>query len=79
MFNKIVIPNNKFQMASGQGSHWLIDSPTILSSMCSPPLLLKIGTGLPVQSTLTVVYNFYMNLTLAFRFYMAFINFISNY
>ena len=28
-FNKIAIPNNKFQMASGQGSHWLIESPTI--------------------------------------------------
>ena len=28
-FNKIVIPNNKFQIASGQGSHWLIESPTI--------------------------------------------------
>ena len=37
-FNKIVIQNNKFQMASGQGSHWLIESPTISSSMCSPPL-----------------------------------------
>ena len=38
IFNKIVIPNNKFQMASGQGSHWLIERPTILSSMYSPPL-----------------------------------------
>ena len=38
MFNKIAISNNKFQMASGQGSHWLIESPTIFSSMCSPPL-----------------------------------------
>ena len=37
-FNKIAIPNNKFQMASGQGSLWLIESPTIFSSMCSPPL-----------------------------------------
>ena len=37
-FNKISISNNKFQMASGQGSHWLIESPTIFSSMCSPPL-----------------------------------------
>ena len=37
-FNKIAIPNNKFQMASGQGSHLLIESPTIFSSMCSPPL-----------------------------------------
>ena len=37
-FNKIAIPNNKFQMAHGQGSHWLIESPTIFSSMCSPPL-----------------------------------------
>ena len=37
-FNKIAIPNNKFQMASGQGSHWLIESPTVFSSMCSPPL-----------------------------------------
>ena len=37
-FNKIAISNNKFQMASGQGSHWLIESPTIFSSMCSPPL-----------------------------------------
>ena len=36
--NKIAIPNNKFHMASGQGSHWLIKSPTIFSSMCSPPL-----------------------------------------
>ena len=36
--NKIAIQNNKFQMASGQGSHWLIESPTILSSMCSPLL-----------------------------------------
>ena len=37
-FNKSAIPNNKFQMASGQGSHWLIESPTIFSSMCSLPL-----------------------------------------
>ena len=37
-FNKIAISNNKFQMASGQGSHWLIESPTIFSSMCSPHL-----------------------------------------
>ena len=37
-FNKIAIPNNKFQMASGQGSHWLIENPTIFSSMCSSPL-----------------------------------------
>ena len=29
--------NNKFQMTSGQGSHWLIESPTILLSICSPP------------------------------------------
>ena len=26
-FNKIAIPNNKFQMASGQKIHWLIESP----------------------------------------------------
>ena len=37
-FNKIAIPNNKFQMASGQGSHWFIESPTMFLSMCSPPL-----------------------------------------
>ena len=37
-FNKIAISNNKFQMESGQGSHWLIESPTIFSSICSPPL-----------------------------------------
>ena len=37
-FNKVAIPNNKFLMASGQGSHWLIESPTIFSSICSPPL-----------------------------------------
>ena len=30
-FNKIAIPNNKFQMASVQGSHWLIESPKIKS------------------------------------------------
>ena len=29
-FNKIAIPNYKFQMAGGQGSHWLIENPTIL-------------------------------------------------
>ena len=28
-FKKITIPNNKFQMASGQESHWFIKSPTI--------------------------------------------------
>ena len=32
-FNKIAIPNNKFKMASGQGTHWLIKSPTIFSSI----------------------------------------------
>ena len=37
-FKKTAIPNNKFQMASGQGSLWLIESPTIVSSMCSPRL-----------------------------------------
>ena len=36
IFNKIAIPNNKFQMASGHGSHCLIESPTILSSMPGP-------------------------------------------
>ena len=36
-FNKIAILN-KFQKTSEQGSHWLIESPTIFSSMCSPPL-----------------------------------------
>ena len=35
-FNKIVIPKNKFQMASGQGSHWLIESPTIFSCVACP-------------------------------------------
>ena len=29
-FNKITIPNNKFQMTSGQGSRWLIESPTLI-------------------------------------------------
>ena len=37
-FNKIAIPNYKTQMAVGQGSHWLIESPTILSFTYSPPL-----------------------------------------
>ena len=32
-FNKIAIPKNKFQMASGQGSHWLIESPTVFLSI----------------------------------------------
>ena len=44
-FNKIVIPNNKFQMASGQGSHWLIKSPTILSSMCSRPYQISVNSN----------------------------------
>ena len=30
-FNKVATPNNKFLMASGQGSHWLIESPTSVS------------------------------------------------
>ena len=34
IFNKIAIPNNKFQMASEQESHWLIETPTIFSSIC---------------------------------------------
>ena len=33
-FNKIAIPNNKFQMASRQGSHWLIESLNIFSHLC---------------------------------------------
>ena len=37
-FSKIAIQNNKFQMTSGQGSHWLIESPTILSFMYNPLL-----------------------------------------
>ena len=37
-FNKNAIPNNKFQMVSGQRSHWLIESPTMFLYMCSPPL-----------------------------------------
>ena len=37
-FNKIAIQNYKFQMTSGQGKHWFIESPTICSSMYSPPL-----------------------------------------
>ena len=32
-FNKIAIPNYKVQMASEQGSHWLIESPTLVSPM----------------------------------------------
>ena len=34
-FNKVAIPNSKLQMASGQGSHWLIESQKHFSSMCS--------------------------------------------
>ena len=37
-FDKIAIQNYKFQMASGQGSHWLIDSPTIVLFMYKLPL-----------------------------------------
>ena len=37
-FSKIAISNNKSQMTSGQGSHWLIERPTSCSYMCSPPL-----------------------------------------
>ena len=44
-FNKIATPNNKFQMTSGQGSHWLIENPTIFSAMCSPPLSNKCTLG----------------------------------
>ena len=36
-FSKIAIPNRMSQMASGQGSHWLIGSPIMLSYY-SPPL-----------------------------------------
>ena len=57
-FNKIAISNNKFQMASGQGSHWLIESPTIFSSMCSirylSILFLNIFTLLALTNRLAV-------------------------
>ena len=43
-FNKIAIPNNKFQMASGQGSHWFIESPTIFSSMRSHPYQISVNS-----------------------------------
>ena len=32
--DNIVIPDYKFQMANGQGNHWRIESPTILSDIC---------------------------------------------
>ena len=37
-FYKIAVQNYKFQMASGQGSHWFIESPTTLPCMYSRPL-----------------------------------------
>ena len=61
-FNKIVIPNNKFQMASGQGSHWLIESPTIFSSMCSPPYQISVNSifkHIHTTSINTVITIFY--------------------
>ena len=37
-FNTTAKTNNKFQMAIVQGSHWLIESPTVLPFTYSPPL-----------------------------------------
>ena len=43
-FNKIAISNNKFQMARGQGSHWLIESPTISHLYVARPYQISINS-----------------------------------
>ena len=43
-FNKITIPNNKFQKASGQGSHWLIESPTIFHVCIARPYQISVNS-----------------------------------
>ena len=60
-FNKIAIPNNKFQMASGQGSHWLIESPKLLSSMCSRPYQISVNSifkHIHTTSINTIIWQF---------------------
>ena len=42
-FNKIAISNIKFQMASGQGSHWLIESPTIFHLCVARPCQISVN------------------------------------
>ena len=34
-FNKIAIPNNKFQMANGQGSHWIYGEVLLGGLICT--------------------------------------------
>ena len=68
-FNNIAILNNKFQMASGQGSQWLIESATIFSSMRSPPfikylsiLCLNIFTLLALTQLIGSLFNLFITL-----------------
>ena len=60
-FNKIAIPNNKFQMASGQGSHWLIESPKMFSSMRSRPYQISVNSifkHIHTTSINTIIWQF---------------------
>ena len=70
-FNKIAISNNKFQMASGQGSHWLIESPTIFSSMCT------FCVARPYQIYVNYILNIFTLLALTQSFGSLFHSFIT--
>ena len=68
-FNKIVIPNNKFQMASGQGSHWLIENPTIFAlTHFASILFLNIFTLLALTQSFGSLFHSFITLCVEYFF-----------
>ena len=60
-FNKIAISNNKFQMASEQGSHWLIESPTISHLYVAHPYQISVNSifkHIHTTSINTIIWQF---------------------
>ena len=60
-FNKIAIPNNKFQMASGQGSHWLIESPQLYHLSVACPYQISVDSifkHIHTTSINTIIWQF---------------------
>ena len=60
-FNKIAISNNKFQMASEQGSHWFIESPTISHLYVACPYQISVNSifkHIHTTSINTIIWQF---------------------
>ena len=67
-FNKIAIPNIKFQMANGQGSHWFIESPTITYLSI---LVLNIFTLLALTQSFGSLFHSFITLCEKEYFFMS--------